>query len=99
MRSVAENEFWNTTVTYVVLKITFCYDSEFILTEVSNYSSVAGIYFLMGFSEPSFTYLEQVYKRLKLTLELVKKEMEISKLQVIHFLISQSLLSCFVQSS
>lgn len=30
----------------------------------------------------SFTFLEQVYKRLKLTLELVKKEMEISKLQV-----------------
>jgi hypothetical protein len=33
-------------------------------------------------------FLEQVYKRLKLTLELVKKEMEISKLQVIIFLSS-----------
>jgi hypothetical protein len=55
--------------------------------------------FFGWFSDPSFTYLEQVYKRLKLTLELVKKEMEISKLQVIHFLILQSLLSCFVQSS
>ena len=52
--------------------------------------------YLGRFSEPSFTYLEQVYKRLKLTLELVKKEMEISKLQVIHFLVFQSLLSCFV---
>ena len=30
-----------------------------------------------------FCVAEQVYKRLKLTLELVKKEMEISKIQVI----------------
>jgi hypothetical protein len=47
-----------------------------------------------------FYVSEQVYKRLKLTLELVKKEMEISKLQVFNLLSStQSLLPCFLVSS
>ena len=36
--------------------------------------------------------LTQVYKRLKLTLELVKKEMEISKIQVPHAMIYELLL-------
>ncbi len=42
-------------------------------------------------------FLEQVYKRLKLTLELVKKEMEISKLQVIHSSISSLGYHCLVE--
>jgi hypothetical protein len=67
-----------------------------------NYSSVARVLlsassifrFFGGASEPSFTHLEQVYKRLKLTLELVKKEMEISKLQVTNLLPVFSIMFC-----
>lgn len=39
---------------------------------------------------PVYFLLIQVYKRLKLTLELVKKEMEISKIQVLSDVVSKT---------
>lgn len=46
--------------------------------------------YCLSFLMPVYFLLIQVYKRLKLTLELVKKEMEISKIQVLHDVVSKT---------
>jgi hypothetical protein len=68
----------NAALSYVLLKEQYVVQSACYLSCLPFYSNVV------------LVFLEQVDKRLKLTLELVKKDMEISKLQVIHCLSSCS---------